>query len=522
MCWGKGRQAGAHLDGHGLADVEGGGVGAEARGVDVGIHEIEIEHKMADTAVVAKPMAALTPDKKKKKRKSTSSTTDTPTKSASNGASSSASPSSGKKSKKKEKKAESSNKDVMELEEPASKPKRKFDEQTKPTAKGKEKAHKSGNDEASLATDRRKRQRLSITSEKIRPAVAPSLGAISISTFNLIPIYSAICRSIFQNTILIIVFVGGNLILIYAGVAFFYFINYFSFGPGAACFPNAPPPLASLHNKEGGIAFGMWENKGITRTKKMLVAETDKMLYLGQPVVRNPSKYCHPALPTALLFFLPLTRLPRVSCRWPCRVVSCDVVRCRQILHHGGGQDHQQGHNGAHRQLLPHAAADQGLHPDAPHRRTLRPLLPLRSSLARVATSIDVAVPFPPSSLPPSLSFTTTIVVIIVQAEDDERSFGDQRRSLIERFGSKKKRSQVHSTLANKIVTGTAPAPRGTCLGACLTTLPPRVCRERHRFGVARGRHHVQPRREGRPEGDLRWPDQHGGMPAPPKTCCSR
>ena len=35
----------------------------------------------------------------------------------------------------------------------------------------------------------------------------------------------------------------------------------------------------------------MWENKGITRTKKMLVAETDKMLYLGQPVVRNPSKY---------------------------------------------------------------------------------------------------------------------------------------------------------------------------------------------------------------------------------------
>lgn len=142
---------------------------------------------MADTAVVAKPMAAPTPDKKKKKRKSTSSTSDTPAKSASNGASSSPSPSSGKKSKKKkEKKAESSSKDVMELEEPASKPKRKFDEQTKPTDKGKEKAHKSGNAEASLATDRRKRQRLSITSEKNRPAVAPSLGAISISTFNLI------------------------------------------------------------------------------------------------------------------------------------------------------------------------------------------------------------------------------------------------------------------------------------------------------------------------------------------------
>jgi hypothetical protein len=157
----------------------------------------EIEHKMADTAAVAKPMAAPTPDKKKKKRKSTSSTSDTPTKSASNGASSSASPSSGKKSKKKEKKAESSNKDVMELEEPASKPKRKFDEQTKPTGKGKEKAHKSGNDEASLATDRRKRQRLSITSEKNRPAVAPSLGAISISTFNLIRICAAIYRSIF-------------------------------------------------------------------------------------------------------------------------------------------------------------------------------------------------------------------------------------------------------------------------------------------------------------------------------------
>jgi len=145
---------------------------------------------MADTAVVAKPMAAPTPGKKKKKRKSTSSSTsDTPAKSASNGASSSASPSSGKK-KKKEKKAESSSKDVMELEEPASKPKRKFDEQTKPTGKGKEKAHKFGNDEvSSLATDRRKRQRLSITSEKNRPAVAPSLGAISISTFNLISIF---------------------------------------------------------------------------------------------------------------------------------------------------------------------------------------------------------------------------------------------------------------------------------------------------------------------------------------------
>lgn len=81
-------------------------------------------------------------------------------------------------------------------------------------------------------------------------------------------------------------------------------LSFFS-GPGAACFPNAPPPLASLHNKEGGIAFGMWENKGITRTKKMLVAETDKMLYLGQPVVRNPSKYLrHPALCPPLLFFL--------------------------------------------------------------------------------------------------------------------------------------------------------------------------------------------------------------------------
>jgi hypothetical protein len=56
------------------------------------------------------------------------------------------------------------------------------------------------------------------------------------------------------------------------------------------CFPNAPPPLSSLHNKEDGIKFGLWENKGLTRTKKMMVAETDKMLYLGQPVVRNPAK----------------------------------------------------------------------------------------------------------------------------------------------------------------------------------------------------------------------------------------
>ncbi|ELR25018.1 RNA polymerase [Acanthamoeba castellanii str. Neff] len=263
---------------------------------------------MADTAAVAKPMAAPTPDKKKKKRKSTSSTSDTPTKSASNGASSSASPSSGKISKK-EKKAESSNKDVMELEEPASKPKRKFDEQTKPTGKGKEKAHKSGNDEASLATDRRKRQRLSITSEKNRPAVAPSL----------------------------------------------------------ACFPNAPPPLASLHNKEGGIAFGMWENKGITRTKKMLVAETDKMLYLGQPVVRNPSKY----------YIMAVDRTTN----------KATMVPIANFYHM---QQQIKGYT---------------------------PTLP-------------------------------------TDAEDDERSFGDQRRSLIERFGSKKKRSQVHSTLANKIVTG--------------------------------------------------------------------
>jgi hypothetical protein len=101
---------------------------------------------MADTAVVAKPMAASTPDKtKKKKRKSTSST--------------------------KEKKAESSNKDVMELEEPVSKPKRKFDEQTKPiTSKGK------GKEDEPVTTDRRKRQRLSITAEKAPAAAAPSLG----------------------------------------------------------------------------------------------------------------------------------------------------------------------------------------------------------------------------------------------------------------------------------------------------------------------------------------------------------
>lgn len=197
----------------------------------------------------------------------------------------------------------------MELEEPASKPKRKFDEQTKPTGKGKEKAHKSGNDEASLATDRRKRQRLSITSEKNRPAVAPSL----------------------------------------------------------ACFPNAPPPLASLHNKEGGIAFGMWENKGITRTKKMLVAETDKMLYLGQPVVRNPSKY----------YIMAVDRTTS----------KATMVPIANFYHM---QQQIKGYT---------------------------PTLP-------------------------------------TDAEDDERSYGDQRRSLIERFGSKKKRSQVHSTQANMIVTG--------------------------------------------------------------------
>lgn len=57
-----------------------------------------------------------------------------------------------------------------------------------------------------------------------------------------------------------------------------------------ACFPNAPPPVSSLHNGEGGLECGVWEHKGIIRTKKMLVAETDKMLYMGQPFLRNPSK----------------------------------------------------------------------------------------------------------------------------------------------------------------------------------------------------------------------------------------
>jgi len=133
--------------------------------------------------------------------------------------------------------------------------------------------------------------------------------------------------------------------------------------PVLACFPNAPPPPSKLHNEEGGIHFSVWENKGAARTKRMLVGETDKMLYLGEPT-RESSKYLVMAVDR-----------------------TAGKAKLVPVPHFFQMQQQIKGY-------VPHLAN---------------------------------------------------------AAEDSKQSSFDQRKALVERFGSKKRQTQSHSRMANSI-----------------------------------------------------------------------
>jgi hypothetical protein len=58
----------------------------------------------------------------------------------------------------------------------------------------------------------------------------------------------------------------------------------------AAFFPNAPPAPTILHNGTGGIKFSLWQHDK-KRARQVLVSETPKMLYSGEPVGQKIARF---------------------------------------------------------------------------------------------------------------------------------------------------------------------------------------------------------------------------------------
>ncbi|KAL6079070.1 DNA-directed RNA polymerase I subunit rpa49, variant 2 [Balamuthia mandrillaris] len=58
-----------------------------------------------------------------------------------------------------------------------------------------------------------------------------------------------------------------------------------------ASFPNGPPPLSSLNNSAAGLHFTAWQEDKRARAKRILVAESEKMLYTNQEQGRSLNKY---------------------------------------------------------------------------------------------------------------------------------------------------------------------------------------------------------------------------------------